>query len=84
MDSTIKSEISYIKSKLEDLESLPLPWTEVEIATFHAEWLDSYGVMNKLKERIGVLDPEYLSLIERFRKQKEKIIALGLEYPDIP
>ena len=83
MDSEIVSRIEYVGSLIDDLESLPLPWSEIEIATFQSEWLDGVGVMNKLKLQIPSHSAEYVELVERYRNNHDKIIELRLAYPKI-
>ena len=83
MDTEIKTKIEYIKSLIGDLESIPLPWTEIEIATFRSEWLDGVGVMNKLALQGLTNAPEYNELADSFRQNQEKIDELRLAYPVI-
>ena len=83
MDTEIKSKIDYIGSLLDDLESLPLPWTEIEIATFQSEWLDGIGVMNKLASQEPRNIHQYEELVTRYRQNHDKINELQLAYPEI-
>ena len=83
MDQEIISNIKYISSKLTDLESLPLPWSDVERASFHLEWLDGVLVMNYIKLKASIIGEEYKNLANRYRALEPKIKELGLEYPEI-
>jgi len=76
-----------ISFNLTDVEDADFNKEDVDVSDFSLVWLDSVCAFNKLASLELAMcveeRDEYQKIKARFQAQKEKILSLGLEYPEI-
>jgi hypothetical protein len=83
MEQKIDWDLEYISGVLSDIETINLPWSELERVSIRFDWDTALGRLRRLNPNVFTdkQAAEFASIKRRLSIQKAKIQTLGFLYP---
>ena len=81
----IMDDLVYIEGVLSDIETIELPWSDLERVSIGLDWDTAVGRLRRIKAQ--ALSDDLLKTLaglkKRIREQKQKISILHIAYPEM-
>ncbi len=81
----IMDDLVYIEGVLSDIETIELPWSDLERVSISLDWDTAVGRLKRIQAQ--ALSDEILKILaglkKRIREQKQKISILHIAYPEM-
>lgn len=81
----IMNDLVYIEGVLSDIETIELPWSDMEQASIGVDWDAAIGSLRRIQAQ--AVSDDILKILaglkKRIREQKQKISILDFTFPEL-